>query len=131
MAGRGIFSPARVVAVAWGGNPCPPAGASPFGHKQYFIGNQGVGDQRVTGKGDQVLPERRNAQNCLFRKESNLWSGITWRILRMKRRVQIPISAGLRRDNLGSVPPCSSVGASIQAIVSKIKVNLHISDEQC
>ena len=76
-----------------GWQPLSPAGASPFGHKQYFIGKQGVGGQRVTGKGDQVLPERRNAQNCLFRKESNLWSGITWGILRMKRRVQIPISA--------------------------------------
>ena len=130
VAGRGIFSPARVVAVAWGGNPCPPAGASPFGHKQYFIGKQGVGDQRVTGKGDQVLPERRNAQNCLFRKESNLWSGITWGILRMKRRVQIPISAGRAWWYLG-LGELTIVQFLLQAIVSTKVINLHISDEQC
>ena len=95
--GGGIFSPAARVA---GQGLCPPGVATPVPLREpagldtnnTLLGRKVLERGRGLAQGDQVLPDRRNAQNCLFRKEFS-WCGITWRILAMQRRVQIPISS--------------------------------------
>ena len=56
-----------------------------------LLGRKVLERGRGLAEGDQVLPDGRNAQNCLFRKEFSWW-GITWRILVTKRRMQNPIN---------------------------------------
>ena len=56
-----------------------------------LLGRKVLERGRGLAQGDQVLPDGRNAQNCLFRKEFSWW-GITWRILAMKRSVEIQLA---------------------------------------